>query len=103
MNGISKDLENVTVSNNKEVENSNKNEIDDNAQGKTTAEGEEVVKKKKKKNKSKNKSSGGTGSSGTGIKCQTDPPSIPISELYPSGITKNQNRDKKFIKSIFRM
>ena len=37
--------------------------------------------KNKKKNKSKGKSGGGS----SGAKTQTDPPSVPISELFPNG------------------
>ena len=54
---------------------------DKNGQEDTNNENKEASKSKKK---NKNKKTGGGGSGG-GAKTQTDPPSIPISQLYPGG------------------
>ena len=54
---------------------------DDDKNGEEDTNNENKETKSKKKNK--NKKSGGGG--GAGAKTQTDPPSIPVSELFPSG------------------
>lgn len=51
---------------------------------KNGTDGEEA-KKKKKKNKSKSKSGV------PGVPTQTDPPTVPIAELFPSGMSQNEN------------
>ena len=59
-----------------DLENPNDDKKDENPEN----SGDKSSSWKKKKNKSKGKSSGASGA-----KTQTDPPSIPVSELFPSG------------------
>ncbi|KAK6621705.1 Methionine aminopeptidase 2 [Polyplax serrata] len=81
--GITQDIENVKISNQEPNTLKNGADVHINEKG---AEGEET-KKKKKKSKSKNKNAGGDGTGGApGGKCQTDPPTVPISELFPTGV-----------------
>ena len=59
-----------------DLENPNDDKKDENPEN----SGDKSSSSKKKKNKSKGKSSGASGA-----KTQTDPPSVPISELFPNG------------------